>query len=244
MDISFHGKRALVTGAGKGIGREIAKKLVECGAETFALSRTQADLDSLKSEVPSMNIVQANLQDWDGSRKIVEQLGPIDLLVNNAGVARNAPFLEVKKEQLDFTFDINLKAIVNVSQVCVKGMIERGQGGAIVNMSSVASTMAFQDYSSYGASKGAVDMITKIMCLELGPHKIRVNSVNPTSVRTRMSEKGWGDPAKSGPKLARTPLNKFAKLEDVVNATLFLLSDKSAMVNGTSMLLEGGLCCS
>ncbi|XP_033748771.1 L-xylulose reductase-like [Pecten maximus] len=244
MEISFHGKRALVTGAGKGIGREIAKKLVECGAETFALSRTQADLDSLKSEVPSMNIVQADLQDWDGSRKIVEQLGPIDLLVNNAAVGRGSPFLEVKKEELDFILDVNLKAVVNVSQVCVKGMIERGQGGAIVNMSSIASKMALKNHTSYGASKAALDMLTKVMCLELGPHKIRVNSLNPTVVWTKMGKSGWSDPAKSGPMLARTPLNKFAELEDVVNATLFLLSDKSAMVNGTAMLLEGGLCCS
>ncbi|XP_033748781.1 L-xylulose reductase-like [Pecten maximus] len=244
MEIAFHGKRALVTGAGKGIGREIARKLVECGAETFALSRTQADLDSLKSEVPSMNIVQADLQDWDGSRKIVEQLGPIDLLVNNAGVARNASFLEVKKDELDFTFDINVKAIVNVSQVCAKGMIERGQGGAIVNMSSIASTKALKYHTSYGASKGAVDMLTKVMCLELGPHKIRVNTVNPTVVWTEMGKAEWSDSAKSGPLLARIPLNKFVEIEDVVNATLFLLSDKSAMVNGTSMLLEGGLSCS
>ncbi|XP_069122877.1 L-xylulose reductase-like [Argopecten irradians] len=243
MEISFHGKRALVTGAGKGIGREIAKKLVECGAETFALSRTQADLDSLKSEVTSMNIVQADLQDWDGSRKILEQLGPIDLLVNNAGVSSPAPFMEVKKEQLDFTYDINVKAIVNVSQVCAKGMIERGKGGAIVNMSSVASTMALKGHTSYGSSKGAVDMLTKVMCLELGPHKIRVNAVNPTVVWTDMGKASWTDPVKSGPLLSRIPLNKFVEVEDVVNATLFLLSDKSTMVNGTCMLLEGGLSC-
>ncbi|XP_060064150.1 D-erythrulose reductase-like [Ylistrum balloti] len=244
MEISFQGKRALVTGAGKGIGREIAKKLVECGAETYALSKTKEGLDSLKSEVPSMHIVQADLADWDGSRKIIEQLGPIDLLVNNAGAAWNAPFMEVKKEELDFTFDINVKSIVNVSQVCAKGMIERGQGGSIVNMSSIASTKALQDHTCYSASKSAVDMLTKTMCLELGPHKIRVNCVNPTVVWTEMGKKGWSDPAKSGPLLARIPLNKFVELEDVVNATLFLLSDKSAMVNGTSMLLEGGLSCS
>ncbi|OWF39734.1 L-xylulose reductase-like [Mizuhopecten yessoensis] len=244
MEITFHGKRALVTGAGKGIGRDIAKKLVECGAETYALSRTQADLDTLKSEVPSMHIVLADLQDWDGSRKVIEQLGPIDLLVNNAGVGRNALFMEVKKEELDYVYDINVKSIVNVSQVCAKGMIERGTAGSIVNMSSIASSKALQEHTAYASSKAAVDMITKVMCLELGPHKIRVNAVNPTVVWTEMGKGTWSDPAKSGPLLARIPLNKFVEIEDVVNATLFLLSDKSAMVNGTCMLLEGGLSCS
>lgn len=223
-----------------GIGRAIAKRLVECGAETYALSRTQADLDSLKAEVPTIHTVLTDLQDWYESRKAIEQLGSIDLLVNNAGVARNASFMETKKEELDYVYDINIKSIVNVSQVCAKGMIERGQGGAIVNMSSVASARALHNHTAYCSSKAAVDMLTKVMCLELGPHKIRVNSVNPTVVWTEMGRKEWGDPARSAPLMARIPLAKFAEIEDVVNATLFLLSDKSSMTSGAALLLEGG----
>ncbi|KAK3090481.1 hypothetical protein FSP39_012203 [Pinctada imbricata] len=224
-----------------GIGRAIAKKLSECGAETIALSRTQADLDSLKAENSNIHTVQCDLGDWDSTRKVIESLGRIDLLVNNAGVSRLDTFLNFKKEDLDFVYDINIKAVINVSQVVAKGMVERGNGGAVVNISSTASTRALTDHIAYCSSKAAVDMITKIMALELGPHKIRVNSVNPTVTWTDMAQYAWSDPAKSGPMLAKIPMGKFVEVEDVVNSVLFLLSDKSAITNGAHMVLDGGL---
>ncbi|XP_046584676.1 L-xylulose reductase-like isoform X1 [Haliotis rubra] len=241
MEISFKGKRALVTGAGKGIGRDIAKALVRCGAETVAVSRTQEDLDSLKKEVPSIQTVQADLRDWDGSRKILEAVGCVDLLVNNAGVSRTAPFFEVTKDDCDFVYDVNIKSVINVSQVFAKGMVDSGHGGAIVNVSSVASQVALNEHTVYCSSKGAVDMLTKVMAMELGPKKIRVNSVNPTVVMTDMGRYAWSDPKKADPMLARIPLGKFVEIEDVVNAVLFLLSDKAAMINGTLLPIDGGI---
>ncbi|XP_041363262.1 L-xylulose reductase-like [Gigantopelta aegis] len=241
MEIKFDGKRALVTGAGKGIGRATAKALVKCGAETYALSRTQADLDSLKAEVPTIHTVCVDITDWDKLRGVVKTLCPIDLLVNNAGVCTLAPFLEVSKEDFDYTYDTNVKALINISQVVLKDIIDRGSSCAVVNVSSIASSIAVFNHIVYASSKAAVDMLTKIMTLELGSKNIRVNSVNPTVVMTDMGKRNnWSDPAKSGPVLALTPQGRFAEVHEVVDAILFLLSDKASMINGTCLPVDGG----
>ncbi|KAL3870328.1 hypothetical protein ACJMK2_038402 [Sinanodonta woodiana] len=119
MNIRFDGKRALVTGAGRGIGRGIIKKLAECGAECVAMSKTQENLDSLKNEVPGIRTVMVDLADWTATRHALEKIGKIDLLVNNAAIVIMSPFLETTKEDLDKVFDVNFKAVFNVSQVTV-----------------------------------------------------------------------------------------------------------------------------
>lgn len=238
MEGRLDGKRALVTGAGKGIGREIAKRIAECGAEIFALSRTQEDLDSLKAEVPNINIMNVDLQDWDKTREEVSKIGHIDLLVNNAGVGCRLPFIDTPKEEIDRLYDVNVKAVFNVSQVIAKRMIEKGEGGSIVNISSIWSRTAHPDASAYSSTKGAVDNMTRCMALELGPHNIRVNSVNPTFVITNMT-KGQEHTVTS--LLERTPMGRFAETKDVVNAVVFLLSDQSCMISGESLRVDGGL---
>ncbi|XP_066292926.1 L-xylulose reductase-like [Branchiostoma lanceolatum] len=240
MEIRFDGKRALVTGAGKGIGRGLVKALVKCGAEVFALSRTKEDLDSLVQEYPGIHPVQCDLADPEATKAAVGSVGPIDLLVNNAGISILESFLDVTLDVFDKVMNVNVRSVMQVSQIVAKGMVERGTGGSIVNVSSLASKTALKDHTSYCTSKGALDMMSKVMALELGPHKIRVNTVNPTVVMTDMGRMVWSDPAKSGPMLARIPLGKFVEVDDVVHAILFLLSDKAAMVNGTTMPIEGG----
>jgi len=210
MDINFKGQRALVTGAGKGIGRSTAKMLVECGAEVIALSRTQADLDSLKEEVPTIQTVCLDLSDIEAATSKIESLGDIHLLVNNAGIAILGPFEEIKFEDFDKIFSVNVKAPLFIAQVVAKQMITRGSGGAIVNVSSQASMIALKDHTLYCSTKAAMDMFTKSLALELGPHKIRVNAVNPTVVMTDMGRLGWSDPAKAKPMLDTIPLGRFA----------------------------------
>ncbi|XP_071128470.1 D-erythrulose reductase-like [Mytilus edulis] len=234
MAMQFDGKRALVTGAGKGFGRAIA----ECGAETFALSRTQADLDSLKSEVPNIKVINVDLQDWDKTREEVSKIGHIDLLVNNAGVFKKSSFIDTPKENIDMIFDINFKGIFNVSQVIATKMIDKGKGGSIVNLSSIMSEKAVTDGCVYSTTKSAIDMLTKCMALELGPHNIRVNSVNPTVVLTDMTRQYQNELM---PLLALTPMGRFPEIEDVVNAVVFLLSDQSGMISGECLRLDGGL---
>lgn len=240
---AFEGKRALVTGAGKGIGRAIAESLYKHGARVVALSRTQDDLDSLKSEFPDMEVVNQDVGDWESTTKVIDSLGYFDYLVNNAGVLIMAPILELKKEDLERVMNINYYATVNISQVVGKKMVAAGKGGSIVNISSISGKIAnWNGIGSYAPTKAAMDMLTKVMALELGPHKIRVNSVNPTCVMTKMGSFAAEHPEGQA-MLTRTPLQRFAELDDITGPVLFLLSDQSAMITGTTMVVDGGLLC-
>ncbi|KAK2183758.1 hypothetical protein NP493_296g00031 [Ridgeia piscesae] len=193
----------------------------------------------LSEQNPAIRTVCVDLADWATTRKAVEDIGPVDLLVNNAGLGGGVAFLDTTEAEIDSKFAVNVKAVINVSQVVAKGMVARGQGGAVVNISSMATRIGLQDHLAYCASKGAVDQITRVMALELGPHQIRVNSVNPTIVMTEMGRKAWGDPVKNAPMRSRTPLGKFAEVEDVVHAVLYVLSDKADMVNGITLFVDG-----
>merc|ERR1719367_2049102 len=137
-------------------------------------------------------------------------------------------------------FNSNVKQVINVTQVVVTKMMAEGRGGSIVNVSSQASQAALADHTVYCATKGALDMITKVAALEFGPHQIRVNAVNPTVTMTEMGKVGWSDPAKAGPMLAKIPLGRFAEVDDVVQCIVFLLGPGSALVNGITMPIDGG----
>uniref|UniRef100_A0A8D0KPP8 Dicarbonyl and L-xylulose reductase n=1 Tax=Salvator merianae TaxID=96440 RepID=A0A8D0KPP8_SALMN len=240
LGLRFCGRRALVTGAGKGIGRAVAVALSRGGAQVVALSRTQADLDSLEKECPGMITVCVDLEDWEATEAALDKVGDIDWLVNNAAIALLQPFLEVTKEAFDRSFSVNLRAALQVSQIVARKLIARKAPGSIVNISSQASHRALTNHTVYSSTKSALDMLTKSMALELGPHKIRVNSVNPTVVLTNMGRLNWTDPQKAGPMLSRIPLGKFAEVDDVVNSILFLLSDQSTMITGAMLPVDGG----
>ncbi|PNJ87346.1 DCXR isoform 13, partial [Pongo abelii] len=224
MELGLAGRRVLVTGAGK--GRGTVQALHAAGARVVAVSRTQGDLDSLVRECPGIEPVCVDLGDWEATERALGSVGPVDLLVNNAAVALLQPFLEVTKEAFDRSVEVNLRAAIQVSQIVARGLIARGVPGAIVNVSSQGSKRAVTNHSVYCSTKGALDMLTKVMALELGPHKIRVNAVNPTVVMTPMGQAAWSDPHKAKTMLDRIPLGKFAEVEHVVDAILFLLSDR------------------
>ncbi|XP_002740433.2 L-xylulose reductase-like [Saccoglossus kowalevskii] len=214
--------------------------LVTCGAKVYALSRTQSDLDSLKEEVPGISTLTVDLVDWDATTKAVESIGPVDLLVNNAGFGIVRAFIDVTQEEFDETLNINLKAAMHVGQIVARSMISKGTGGSIVNISSQASLMALTGHAAYSASKAGLDMLTKTMALELATHKIRVNSVNPTVVLTELGKRAWADPVRSESMTSRIPMNKFAEVKDVVNAVIYLLSDKADMITGSCLPIDGG----
>jgi L-xylulose reductase len=237
--IDFKNRRALVTGAGKGIGREIAVELHRFDAQVVAVSRTQKDLEKLKDEIGCETIV-AELADPAEAKRAAERAGDIDLLVNNAAIAILQPFLKTTVEAWDTTMAVNLRAIVIITQVVAAGMIARGVPGSIVNVSSMARFQALRDHAAYCASKAGLDQLTGVMAVELGEYGIRVNSVNPTVVLTEMGKRAWSDPAKGGPMLARIPLGRFAECEDIASVVCFLLSDAAGMLNGLALPIDGG----
>eukprot|EP00927_Polykrikos_kofoidii_P040335 TRINITY_DN34501_c0_g1_i1.p1 TRINITY_DN34501_c0_g1~~TRINITY_DN34501_c0_g1_i1.p1 ORF type:complete len:280 (+),score=57.92 TRINITY_DN34501_c0_g1_i1:91-930(+) len=239
--LDFAGKRAVVTGAGKGIGRAIAEALRHAGCKVCALSRTASDLASLEG----VEGITVDLGDAAAVEKAMsdalELLGGIDYLVNNAGVALNAPLLETKLVDFETTMNVNARAALLCTQVAARRMIEDGVKGSIVNVSSQAGVVAMPRHTGYCMSKAAMDMLTKMTALELGPQGIRCNSVNPTAVMTDMGRTYWGDDEKAGPLLDRIPLQRFAELREVVEPVIFLLSSSAGMINGGSLPIEGGL---
>jgi NAD(P)-dependent dehydrogenase (short-subunit alcohol dehydrogenase family) len=237
--MEFAGKRVLVTGAGKGIGRVTAKMLAEEGAEVVALSRTAEDLEQLKAEIDCATVT-CDLADSAATRRAALAAQPLDLLVNNAGTTRLDSFLDTSEETFDWLMNVNTKAPMIIAQETARDMIRRGHKGAIVNVSSMAAFQGVPEHTAYCATKGALDAMTRVMAVELGPHGIRVNCVNPVVTLTPMAVKAWSDEAKAASMLNRIPLGRFVEPEEVASVILFLLSDRSAMVNGSEILVDGG----
>jgi L-xylulose reductase len=237
--MEFSGKRALVTGAGKGIGRVLAKMLADRGARVVALSRSKADLDELRAEI-DCEILQVELADAAATRAAARAAQPIDLLVNNAAWTKLEPFVDTSIEAFDEIMAINVRAPMIIGQETARSMIDGGRKGAIVNVSSTAAFHGLADHTAYCASKGALDAMTRVMMTELGPHGIRVNSINPVLTLTPMAAKAWADKAKADKMLARIPLGRFAIPEDIAEVICFLLSDRASMVHGICMPVDGG----
>ncbi len=237
--MNFEGKTALITGAGKGIGRETARVLAARGAAVVALSRTRADLESLEDEIHCTSIV-VDLADAVAAKRAALRGLPADYLVNCAGINVLESFVDATVEAFDLVHAVNTRAAMIVSQEFARARISAGGGGAIVNVSSISAFQGFADHASYCASKGALDALSRVMANELGRHRIRVNCVNPVVTMTDLAAAAWSDPAKSRPMMARIPLGRFAETVDVAEAIAFLLSDAASMLNGLSLPVDGG----
>ncbi|MDR6289441.1 MULTISPECIES: SDR family oxidoreductase [Inquilinus] len=235
----FAGRRVLVTGAGKGIGRATAVMLHRRGAEVIAATRSAEDLKELAAEIGCRTIA-VDLGDPEATRRAAIAALPVDALVNCAGTTTLESFLDTSVDSFDAIMAVNARAPMIVAQEVARDMIRRGRPGAIVNVSSVSSAIGLPDHTAYCASKGALDAITRVMAVELGPHGIRTNSVNPVVTLTPMAVKAWSDPAKSGPMLGRIPLGRFAQPDDVAEVILYLLGDAAAMMNGAIVPVDGG----
>jgi NAD(P)-dependent dehydrogenase (short-subunit alcohol dehydrogenase family) len=245
MALCHSGKKALVTGAGRSMGRGIAKALALMGAEVYALDIIQDNLDSLKTEVPRIHPVCVDLADWEATRKVIEKLDAVDFLVNNAALNKTSQttFLNGTEHDLDQIYKVNFKAVVNVSQMAARKMVECGKPGVIVNISGVFEKRPLAGWMEYCSMKAALHMLTKVMALELGPHNIRVVSVRPTLILSEIMTKDKSPEVVQelvdGFK-AKSPLGKIGEIEDVVNTVVFLLSDKAALITGSAVDIDAG----
>ncbi|XP_018564017.1 L-xylulose reductase [Anoplophora glabripennis] len=240
MEINFNGKTALVTGATKGIGRDIAIQLSKCGAKVIAVGRSADLLDKLKQEYPLIKVLELDISDWKKTEQVLSKIGPVDLLVNNAGMGWVKSMTDIVENDVDDVFAINSKALINVTRLVIKNLLSRKAPGSIVNLSSQASLVGLVNHSVYCASKGAVDAFTRAVALEYGPHNIRVNAVNPTVIMTDMGRLGWSNPKVAEPMLKKIPLRRFGEPREVTDTVLYLLSDKSSMITGTCLPIDGG----
>jgi len=247
INYDFSGKRTLVTGATKGLGREIALKFAEAGCDIAATGRDQGELDSLSNEVSAMGrrceIMKADLASTEETLHMAghvrEVMQPLDILVNNAGVALLEKVVDLDPEHWDTVLNVNLRAPALISKAVANHMIANGEG-VIINVSSAAGVTGLKEHAAYCASKFGLVGLSQVMALELGPHNIRVNVVAPTVVMTEMGIKVWSDPAKSEPMLAKIPLNRFAQPVNIADAVMFLASEEASMINGVVLCVDGG----
>ena len=186
----FSGRRALVTGASSGIGRAVAVRLSQAGAQVTAIGRNAAALAALHTEAGCTPLV-LDVADAPALERALAPLPAFDLVVNCAGIALLEPAAEMQAESFDAVMAVNARAAALVASRCGKAMIAAGVRGSIVNVSSQAALVALDAHLCYCASKAAMDAITRSLCLEFGPHGIRVNSVNPTVTLTPMAEQAW-----------------------------------------------------
>ena len=241
------GRRALVTGASKGIGLETVKVLADAGADIVAVGRDVAGLAEAAAAVKAAGrrcvTISADMSTVDGpvnaAREALAQFGAIDILVNNAGVALLDILVEAKIDDWDRTMAVNLRAPFLLARALAPAMIAQRRG-KIINVSSQAGVVGLDAHGAYCASKGGLNMLTKVMTVEWAKHNIQINSVCPTVILTPMGEKVWGQPEKGQPMLAKIPANRFGKPIEVADMILYLASSASDLVCGQDLLIDGG----
>ncbi len=244
---SVTGKRALVTGATKGIGLEICRVLADAGADIAAVGRDDAGLAEVVRAIEGAERravpIKADLATVEGAeaaaKAALEAFGTIDILVNNAGIALVEPLLDAKVEDWDLTMAVNLRAPFIVARAIAPQMIAQ-KAGKIINISSQAGVVGLDDHGAYCASKGGLNMLTKVMTSEWAKHNIQINAVCPTVILTPMGEKVWGDPVKGDPMKAKIPAGRFGRPIEVADLVLFLASSASDLITGQDILIDGG----
>jgi 2-dehydro-3-deoxy-D-gluconate 5-dehydrogenase len=245
------GKRALVTGASQGMGAAIAEAFAAAGADLAIAARTEAALaatcDAVRKHGRDCLVIAADLATEDGARQVgkaaLAHAGAWDILVNNAGIGLTMPLLDMTVEAWDASMAVNLRAPMLIAQALVPKMIER-RSGKIVNISSVAAFNGGATGGAYGASKAALNELTRTMAVEWGQYNVQVNAICPGITLTEMGRRFWLDPANEAARnqrLARIPAHRFADVGDVVNLALFLAGPGSAYLNGAALPLDGGM---
>ena len=238
------GKRALVAGASSGIGLACAVALGEAGAEvTLAARRVDtlnALVDEMKAAGMSASALPLDVSDVADTQAAVAANGPFDILVNSAGLARHSPAADTTEADFDVAADLNVKGAYFLTQAVAKGLLAAGKPGSLINISSQMAHVGGIDRAVYCATKHAVEGFTKSMAIEWGKAGIRINTICPTFILTDLTRPTFEDPEKRAWIEDKIKLGRAGEVEDIMGAVVFLASQASAIVTGTSLLVDGG----
>ena len=243
--INLKNKYALVTGAGKGLGRACSIALAEAGATVIALSRTPSDLNKLEKDIKKIKgkviKVPCDVMNYEDLKAKLEKIKIIDVLVNNAGTNIPEPFEKIKQKSMNYLVDLNLKAAFNVAQLVVKKMLKnKKRPGSIINMSSQLGHVGMGGRNVYNMTKFGIEGLTRGMALDLAKDNIRVNTICPTFVETPMVKNFFKDKKFKKAMMDNIPLGRLATDSDIATAVVYLASNASSMVTGSSLVIDGG----
>jgi NAD(P)-dependent dehydrogenase (short-subunit alcohol dehydrogenase family) len=244
--LRLDGKRALVTGAGRGIGLAAAAALAEAGAQVTLMARTASEIEAAAAEIGDLNrssgavAMMLDISDLTAVSSFFDNQAPFHILVNNAGTNRPKPMWEVSEADYDAVFNLNVKSAFFVAQACVRRMITEGIKGSLIHMGSQMGHVGGINRSLYCGSKWALEGMNKSFALDLAQYGIRSNTIAPTFISTPMTAPMFEDPAFKASVLAKIKLGRIGTVEDLMGAVLFLASDASAMMTGSSLIVDGG----
>lgn len=241
---SLNGKRALVTGAGRGLGLAVSHGLAQAGAHVTLCARNQAELsravESIQSRGGMAQALVADVTDVQGFSDTLTDLPAFDILVNNAGMNRPKPLTDVTTDDYDAVMGLNVRAAIFVAQAVAQKMLDNGVQGSIINMSSQMGHVGAANRTLYCASKWAIEGFSKALAIELAPHGIRVNTVCPTFIETPMTAPMLADKAFMANVLTKIKLGRVGQPEDIVGGVIYLASRASSLVTGSSLMIDGG----
>lgn len=238
------GRRALVTGAGRGIGLAAAAALAEYGAAVTLCSRSVGELDEAVAAIRAAGgLAEAlvlDVTDTDALAEAIATAAPFDIFVNNAGTNRPKPVADVTEDDFDAVMDLNVRAAYFAAQCVAKKLLASGRPGSIINISSQMGHVGGAGRTLYCASKWAMEGFTKAMAIDLAPHGIRVNTVCPTFIETALTRPYFENAAFKQNVLSKIKLGRLGQVEDLMGPIVFLASDASALMTGSAVLVDGG----
>jgi NAD(P)-dependent dehydrogenase (short-subunit alcohol dehydrogenase family) len=238
------GKRALVTGAGRGIGLAAAAALAAAGARVTLAARTATEIDSaaaaIREQGHAADALSLDMNDLEAVSRAMAAAEPFDIFVNNAGTNRPKPFVDVSIDDFDTVMGLNVRSAYFAAQAVVRRLMAAGKPGSIINVSSQMGHVGGVNRTVYCTSKFAIEGMTKAMAVELGSHGIRVNTLCPTFIETPMTRPFLADPNFRTSVLSKIKLGRLGQVEDLTGAIVFLASDASSLMTGSSLLVDGG----